>query len=144
MTVPKINLVDKFVFLLYFCICVAVFMASIIDKSLNFLNIAHIVLSVAMILCIIYISLRMMSDLSLLKPTNLFARFRNGLGSLKRLDPTTRAWVIAIFSLCLLSMAFVFYISFLNAAGVIPYVIVTGVFTVTGIVFLFVIGKNTD
>lgn len=139
----KLEMLDCLVVLLSFCISAAVIMVTLIDETSQYRSIQYIALMSVLVLAYIYLLFRM-ATLSLLEPIKLFARIRNGLGNLKRLDTITRTWVIGILALCLLSMGFVVYVSFQNAAGVMPYAIVTGVFTVFGIVFLYVIGKKTD
>ena len=144
MKAPKMNVIDRFVLLLSLCIACAAVMVFVIDDTSQYWAITYFTMMAVVVLNCLYLLLRMMLDLSLLKPTKLFARFSHGLGILKRLDTITRVWVIGILALCLLSIGFVFYVSFQNAAGVMPYAIVTGVFTVIGIVFLYVIGQKTD
>ena len=139
----KLEMLDCLVVLLSFCISAAVIMVTLIDETSQYRSIQYIALMAVLVLAYIYLLFRM-ATLSLLEPIKLFARIRNGLGNLKRLDTITRAWVIGILALCLLSMGFVYYVSFQNTTGVIPYAIATGVFTVFGIVFLYVIGKKTD
>ena len=141
MKAPKMEVIENLSWLLLICVCFAYLMVSVIDKSLQYWPIALLAFMAVLILHFVFlvVRLRIISDLP-----PLFARFSNALGNLKRLDTITRAWVIGILALCLLSMGFVVYVGFQNAAGVMPYAIATGVFTVFGIVFLLFIDNKTD
>ena len=101
------EVIDRFVFLLFICICAAVLMVTFIDETSKYMPITLLALMVVVVLHTIYQFCRLTSDLPELKPTKLFARFSNGLGSLKRLDSITLAWMIGILALCLLAMRFV-------------------------------------
>ena len=139
MKAPKIEVIDRYLFLLLCCVCAATVMVAFFDKNFKYSFIALIVLGVTVVLAFIYTYLRMLANLGTLKsikPAELLARLYKSLCGLKAIDTNTLAWVIGILALCLVVIGFVFYVGVQSAAGVVPLTIVTGVFIVIGIVFV--------